>query len=346
MTSYIFHVDMDAFFASVEELDKPWLKNKPMVVAGKSNRGVVTTANYEARKYGLHSAMPMFQARKLCPQVISVPVDKDKYSQYSKEIFLILKRFTPIIEKVSLDEAYMEFNFLTDPLIMANSIKEEVYKETGLSLSIGISYNKFLAKLASDWEKPNGITHIKKEMIPDILLPLSISKVHGLGKRSIARLDNIGIETIADLYMLKEEFLIDYFGVHGSEIYHRIRGIDNRKVEAYQERKSLGMENTFSTDISNLDDLSSILLDYSQELSEDLIKKGLLAKTFTVKLKDSNFNSKSKSSSLSEFTDDFKTISSLSQNLLESLFSNNQYRLLGLTASNLVEASFRQLSLF
>lgn len=346
MTSYIFHVDMDAFFASVEELDKPWLKNKPMVVAGKSNRGVVTTANYEARKYGLHSAMPMFQARKLCPQVIAVPVNKNKYNQYSKKIFLILKKFTPNIEKVSLDEAYMEFNFLNNPYDMANSIKKEVYKETNLTLSIGISYNKFLAKLASDWEKPNGVTEITKEMIPDILLPLDISKVHGLGKRSIAKLHNIGIETISDLYLLSEEFLIDYFGIHGSEIYHRIRGIDNRKVEAYQERKSLGMENTFLNDISNLDELREILSEYSQELSEDLIKKGLLAKTFTVKLKDSDFKSKSKSFSLSEYTDDYKTINNLSQILLDNLFTKNEYRLLGLTASNLVEANFRQLSLF
>lgn len=346
MGKYIFHVDMDAFFASVEELDKPWLRDKPMVVSGKSDRGVITTANYEARKYGLHSAMPMFMARKLCPQVIAVPVDKKKYSLYSKEIFDIMARFTPIIERLSLDEAYLEFSYLQDPIAMAKKIKEEVYRETGLTLSAGISYNKFLAKLASDWEKPNGITHITKDMVPDILMDLHISKVHGLGGKSIERLENIGIETIRDLYGLSEDFLIEYFGVHGSEVYYRIRGIDNRKVEPVQERKSLGMENTFLEDISDLGALEKIMKTYSSELSEDLIKKGLMAKTFTVKLKDSDFVSKSKSLTLVEYTDDYDQIKLVSKKLLSDLFKAKDYRLMGLTASNLVEAKFEQLSLF
>ena len=346
MGHYIFHVDMDAFFASVEELDKPWLKNKPMVVAGKSNRGVITTANYEARKYGLHSAMPMFKARSLCPQVVSLPVDKAKYSKYSKEIYEILKTFSPVVERISLDESYIDFSFLKDPLEMAQAIKDEVFKRTGLTMSVGISYNKFLGKLASDWNKPSGIKIISRDMVPGILMDLKISKVHGLGRRSIEKLDNIGIETIRDLYALPESLLVDYFGVAGSEVYHRIRGYDPRLVEPFHERKSLGMESTFLNDVIQLKDLEDIMDEYSKDLGQDLVKKGLMAKTLTVKLKDSDFNSKSRSLTLPDYIDDYYNIKLTALRLLRRLYEPSSYRLMGLTASNLVEANFKQLSLF
>lgn len=343
----IFHVDMDAFFASVEELDNPNLKKYPVIVAGSSDRGVVTTANYPARKYGLHSAMPVFMAKKLCPHVVIVPVRKHRYSEMSKKIYSILNEFTPITEMVSLDEAYMDMTKCTDdPFLTAENIQNRVFAETGLTMSIGISYNKFLAKIASDWNKPNGIKEIKENMIPDILLDLPLRKVHGLGNVSIKKFNNIGIYSVEDLYQLSEEFLVEFLGTHGTEIYNRIRGVDNRLVIPYQERKSIGTESTFSSDISNLDELESIMDEYSKEITALLIKKGFMTKTLTVKLKDSDFKSKSRSETFIEYTDDIDTISIKARQLLRSLFREANYRLMGLTASNLIDNTFKQLSLF
>lgn len=343
----IFHVDMDAFFASVEELDNPNLKKYPVIVAGSSDRGVVTTANYPARKYGLHSAMPVFMAKKLCPHVVIVPVRKHRYSEMSKKIYSILNEFTPITEMVSLDEAYMDMtNYTDDPFLTAENIQNRVFTETGLTMSIGISYNKFLSKIASDWNKPNGIKEIKENMIPDILLDLPLRKVHGLGNVSIKKFNNIGVYSVEDLYQLSEEFLVEFLGTHGTEIYNRIRGVDNRLVMPYQERKSIGTESTFSSDISNLDELESIMDEYSKEITELLIKKGFMAKTLTVKLKDSDFKSKSKSETLIEYSDDIDLITIKARQLLNSLFTEGNYRLMGLTASNLIDNTFKQLSLF
>lgn len=343
----IFHVDMDAFFASVEELDNPNLKKYPVIVAGSSDRGVVTTANYPARKYGLHSAMPVFMAKKLCPHVVIVPVRKHRYSEMSKKIYSILNEFTPLTEMVSLDEAYMDMTkFTDDPFLTAENIQNRVFIETGLTMSIGISFNKFLAKIASDWNKPNGIKEINENMIPDILLDLPLRKVHGLGNVSIKKFNNIGVYSVEDLYKLSEEFLVEFLGTHGTEIYNRIRGIDNRLVMPYQERKSIGTESTFSSDISNLDELESIMDEYSKEITALLIKKGFMTKTLTVKLKDSDFKSKSRSETFIEYTDDIDTISIKARQLLKSLFTEANYRLMGLTASNLIDNTFKQLSLF
>lgn len=346
MEKYIFHVDMDAFYASVEELDKPWLRDKPMVVAGSSGRGVITTANYVARKYGLHSAMPMFMARRLCPQVQVVPVDKAKYSKYSAQIFEILQRYSKTIEKVSLDESYIEFSYLKDPLAMAQAMKKEVYDETGLTMSVGISYNKFLAKIGSDWNKPSGIKIIDKSMVPDILFDLPVRKVHGLGSRSLEKLDAIGVETIKDLYDLPLSLLEDYFGVMGKEVYYRIRGVDHRPVEPVRERKSLGMESTFKKDIDDLETLEKIMYSYARDLADGLAESGLVAKTFTVKLKDNDFLSQSRSYSLVEYTDSYEDIKRIALALLDELYGSRPYRLMGLTASSLVDKDFKQLSLF
>ncbi|MDO5718813.1 MAG: DNA polymerase IV [Tissierellia bacterium] len=347
MDRIIFHVDMDAFYASVEENDNPLLKKYPIVVAGSSNRGVVTTANYNARKFGLHSAMPVFMAKKLCPNLVIVPVRMNRYKEISQMIFNILKKYTDSVEMVSLDEAYLDLTGLTqDKERTALDIQAKVLNETNLTLSIGISYNKYLAKIASDWNKPNGIKIIDASMMPEILFDLELNKVHGLGNVSISRFNNIGIYTVEDLYALSEEFLIDFLGSHGSEIYNRIRGIDLREVTPYRERKSIGTEKTFKNDISNLDSLMEILDLFAREISDSLVDKNFIAKTLTVKLKDSNFKSKSKSITLTEYTDDYDTIIFRSKILLNELFEEKEYRLMGLTASSLIENKFKQLSLF
>ena len=246
MDRIILHVDMDAFFASVEQLDNPSLRGKPVIVGGVSERGVVSTCSYEARKYGVHSAMPGFMARSKCPMGIFLPVRYGRYKEISNKIFDIFKEITPVIEPLSIDEAFLDITDtdFKDGKRVALYIKDRVKKEIGLNLSIGISYNKFLAKLASDWNKPNGIMEIREDMIPDILLPLSISKIHGLGKKSVGKLNNMGIFTVQDLYLLPREFFHSYLGKSGIDIYNRIRGIDDREVQVTRERKSVGKERT------------------------------------------------------------------------------------------------------
>ncbi|MCD6436216.1 MAG: DNA polymerase IV, partial [Clostridiales bacterium] len=197
MNRKIIHVDMDAFFASVEQLDFPELRGKPVIVGGTSSRGVVATCSYEAREFGVHSAMPNFQAKKLCPKGIYVHGRHQRYEEISREIFSLLTEITDEIIKVSIDEAYLDVtNLYLSPEYIAKYIKKKIKKETGLNISVGISYNMFLAKIASDWDKPDGLFIIRKEDMPDILKPLSIIKIHGLGKKSAGKLNNIGIYTI------------------------------------------------------------------------------------------------------------------------------------------------------
>lgn len=343
----IFHGDMDAFFASVEELDKPWLKNQPLVVAGSSKRGIITTANYEARKYGLHSAMPMFIAKKLCPHVVVVPVRKKVYSQYSKRVQAILSTYTEKLEMLSLDEAYLDMSHIQEnPILVAKDIQETIWQQTNLTLSLGISYNKFLAKIASDMKKPRGLTQISKDQVPDILLDLPISNVHGIGNIAMEKFQEIGIYRVEDLMELSEDFLLTFLGSHGTELYHRIRGIDYREVEPYRNRKSLGTEKTFSEDIETLDELKSIMVLFIEELYNEIEKKGIQAKTITVKLRNSLFNTRTRSYSFANYMTDKNLITKKSLYLLETLFKEDSYRLMGLSLSNLIKDDKRQISFF
>lgn len=341
------HIDMDAFFASVEEQDNPSLKGYPVIVGGQSNHGIVTTANYEARKYGIHSAMPIFMAKKLCPKGKFLPTRINRYHEISEEILGILYEITDQVEPLSIDEAYLDIsNVDMEPLELANYIKDRVMNKTGLTLSVGISYNKFLAKLATDWNKPNGIKIITKDMIPDLLLPLKVKSVYGIGKKSSKKLNDIGIYTVEDLMRLSETFLIEFFGKAGSEIYDRIRGIDNRKIDISRERKSIGSETTFIMDTMDLEILESYLSDFSEELAASLINNGLQGRTITVKLKDQNFIQHTKSRSLIDFINSSQDIYTTSVKLLREMKIENNIRLIGLTISNLITIDLEQLSLF
>lgn len=341
------HVDMDAFYASLEMQRHPHLKGQPMVVGGKSKKGIITTANYEARKFGLHSAMPIFMAKSLCPQVIVIPTDMDYYRRKSREIFHILEGFTDNIEKVSVDEAYLDISNIADSReLIALNIQEEVFKQTGLTLSVGISYNKFLAKLASDWHKPSGIKIINRQMVPDILLSLDISKVHGIGQKTENRLNKIGIYTVKDLYQLDRSYLRDNFGKSGSEIYDRIRGLDDRKIEDDIERKSIGIERTLDKNINSIEELLKIINYFARDLSNDLKSKNVLAKRFTVKLKRADFQVRTKSYTLAEYTDSLKTIEDLAKTLLLGMYNNEEIRLVGLTAFDLQDNSIKQENFF
>ena len=297
----IIHLDMDAFYAAVEELDNPKLKGKPLIVGGRSNRGIVTTANYEARKYGIHSAMPLFMAKQLCPHGIYVPTRKERYSEISKEVFKILYSVTDKVEQLSIDEAFLDVEEINqNPLKICKYIRNRVKKEIGLTMSFGISYNKFLAKLASDWRKPEGLTIITKDMVPEILLPLKIGKVYGIGKKSEEKFNHIGIYTVEDMMNLSEEHLIKLLGKHGREVYQRIRGIDNRKVNPIRERKSIGTERTFP-EIRDKKVLINYLDDYSEEISKTMIQKNISGKTINIKIKYEDFSVHSKSTTLKYF---------------------------------------------
>ena len=348
MKRIILHVDMDAFFASVEQLDNKTLRGNPVIVGGVSERGVVSTCSYEARKFGVHSAMPIFIARKLCPHGVYVRTRMHRYKEISNKIFEILREVTDKIEVVSIDEAYLDIthsNF-KNGLEAANYIKRRVLKEIGLTLSVGVSYNKFLAKLASDWNKPNGIKSITRDMLPEILFPFSISKIHGLGKRSVEKLNNIGIFTIKDLYEMPKEFYIEYLGKYGIEIYDRIRGIDNREVEVKRDRKSYGKERTLKVDIIEKEDILEYLKDFSKEISRELIKKGIEGKTITIKYKTEDFINHTRSKTLNFYTNDFNEIYKVCEELINNEVFNENIRLIGLTISSFKENEVEQLTLF
>lgn len=343
----IIHLDMDAFYASVEERDNPSLKGHPVIVGGLSDHGVVTTANYVARKYGIHSAMPIFKAKKLCPNGYYISPRISKYGEESRQVFNILYEFTDLVEQVSIDEAYLDVSHIDKcPLRIVREIKEAVFKRTGLTMSVGISYNKFLAKLASDWNKPNGIKIISPHMIPEILLPLSVKSVHGIGPKSAKKLNNIGIYTIRDLILLPEDFLIDLFGKSGRETFNRIRGIDHRVVDTSRERKSLGTETTLEKGTWDKDELTSYLGEFSNEISNALIFKKLHGRTISLKVKYANFTVHSRSRTLSNHTNSQVEIFNTTIGLLDEISLGEEIRLIGLSISNLISIDLKQLSLF
>jgi len=343
----IMHIDMDAFFAAVEEHDNPKLKGFPVIVGGESRHGIVTTANYEARKYGVHSAMPIFMAKTKCPRGCFVPPRMERYQEVSNQVFRILHEFTDLVEQVSIDEAYMDISQINmEPLEVIMKIKKRVFEKTGLTMSAGISYNKFLAKLASDWEKPDGIKIITEDMVPTILLPLPVRKVHGIGPKSAKKLNDIGIYTIEDLLRLSEEFLIELFGKSGMEVYNRIRGIDNRKIDLNRERKSLGIERTFSESIKDRRLLKIYLEKFSEELASELDHRKIYGRAITLKLKDEKFVTQTRSKTLNHYTNSAYEILDIATGLLDETNLTYDIRLLGLTVSNLGTTKNEQLTLF
>lgn len=347
MENQILHVDMDAFFASVEQRDNPELRGKPVIVGGVSERGVVSTCSYEARKFGVHSAMPMFMAREKCPNGIYISGRYGRYTKVSQEIFKILNEVTPLVEQVSIDEGFLDLTQgkFKNGMEAARYIKNRVYKEVELTLSIGISYNKFLAKLASDWNKPNGIKEIGREMVPDILLPLSISKIHGLGKVSVAKLNNMGIYYIKDLYKMPKKFYLDYLGKNGLEIYDRIRGIDYRKVEVLHERKSVGKERTLKADTKNKEELLEYIKEFSFEIEDVLSRKNVIGKTITLKYKNKDFENHTRSKTLNNYIGTGEEIYKAAEELLENEELNEEIRLIGISISSFKETEVEQLSL-
>jgi len=349
----IIHVDMDAFYASVEQLDNPELIGKPVIVGGDpKKRGVVSAASYEVRKFGVHSAMPMSQAIRLCPNAIVLPVRMKRYVELSKEIHTIFKQFTPQIEPISLDEAFLD---VTGSLRLFGSaekigrdIKHQIKKQLGLVASVGIAANKFLAKLASDLEKPDGFVIITEENKQQILGPLPVSRIWGVGKVTEKALTSKGIDTVKQLQETPADILRNIFGDQTSHMLRLAQGVDNREVESSREAKSISSEQTFATDIDDKDILLDVLLHQVEDVAHRLRLNDLEAKTITLKLRYDDFRTITRSNTVDHPTN----ITEILLQEAEQVFlkwhkkSAGALRLVGFGASGLQKAGSGQHQLF
>ena len=348
----IIHLDMDAFYPSVEVLDNPDLRGKPVIVGGGSKRGVVSSASYEARKYGVHSAQPIAQAIKLCPKGVFLPVRMARYKELSDKIFEIFHRFTPLVEPLSIDEAFLDITgtvrLLGDPVSVAKKLKKTVYEVTGLTVSAGVAPSKFIAKIASDMDKPDGLTVVSANEIQSFLDPLPVSKMWGAGKITIEKLSRYNIRTFSDLRKFPIEILERSFGKNGVRMHFLAMGIDDRSVEIEHETKSIGHEETFLEDILDIDLSERHLLELAMKTAERMRHNHLKGKTVNLKVKYNDFIQVTRSMTLDEFTDDGMVIYSTVRKLLEKTETGRRpVRLLGVSMSGLdIESAEGQLSLF
>ena len=336
----IIHIDMDAFFASVEQRDNPDLRGKPIAVGFDGPRGVVSTASYEARQYGVHSAMSIAQAKRLCPDLIIVPTQHEHYKEVSCQIHRIFKEYTDLIEPISIDEAYLDVTSnkkgIELAVDIAKDIKQRIKAETQLTASAGVSYCKFLAKVASDYRKPDGLCTIHPEKALDFIAHLPVEDFWGVGKRTLQKMHYMGIFTGEDLRKVSEQHLVEVFGKAGHIFYDFARGIDNRPVIAYRERKSVGCEQTFLEDISLKSAVIIELYHTVLELLERINKSGFEGRTLTLKVKFSDFTQITRSISQNKILKKKTDILPLAKQLLKQVdySSTHPIRLLGLSVSN------------
>lgn len=335
----IIHVDMDAFYASVEELDNPDLKGKPLAVGGSEKRGVVSAANYEARKFGVRSAISGYQARKNCPHLTFVKPRFDRYKEISKQIRAIFFEYTDLVEPLSLDEAYLDvtINKKGNPsaTMLATEIRQRILEKTGLNASAGISINKFIAKVASDINKPNGQKTVNPEEVIPFLENLDIRKFYGVGKVTAEKMYKLGIFTGKDLKSKSIEFLAENFGKSGPYYYHVVRGIHNSEVKPHRIPKSVGAERTFNENLSSEVFMLERLEHIAQELERRLTKSKVAGKTITLKIKYSDFTLNTRSKTMPYFIADKDLILETAKNLLYQEELQNSVRLLGISLSNL-----------
>lgn len=337
----IIHIDMDAFYASVEQRDFPEYRGKALIVGGKpeGRGGVVATASYEARKFGVHSAMPSKTAQRLCPHAIFVYPRFDAYRAVSKHIHEIFHRYTDVIEPLSLDEAYLDVTHdkqgIGYAMDIARQIKQAIKEELYLTASAGVSINKFVAKIASDMDKPDGLTFIGPSRIEPFMEKLKVEKFHGVGKVTAARMKAMGLHTGADLKKLSESEMIRHFGKPGKFYYQIVRGIDNRPVEARRETKSVSVEDTYQEDLTTKETMLLELETLSQRLSERLQSSNLKGRTVTVKFKFHDFTIITRSLSITTLVNDKENIIRTVKTILENApLEDKKVRLLGVGMSN------------
>jgi DNA polymerase-4 len=335
----ILHIDMDAFFASVEQLDNPDLKGQCVIVGGKSQRGVVAAASYEARRYGIHSAMPIFQARQRCPDLTIVPPRRGRYVDISREVMAILRGFSPLVEPVSIDEAYMDVSGCRrlhgSSMDIAMEIKQTIHDKTGLTCSIGVAPVKFLAKIASDMDKPDGLTIIEPEQVKPFIHSLPIGKVPGVGKQTMKVLSNLGIKTLGQVAGLTEKILVSKVGKFGHHLFLLSQGDDGAPVAARQAAKSISTETTLSEDTIDRRQLASCLLRQAQSVAHELRLKKKRARTVTLILKTSDFQRHTRSLTLNTAFQNTDTIYKTALKLLQQYTLHKPVRLVGVGASGL-----------
>jgi len=335
----IIHVDMDAFYASVEQMDNPELKGKPLAVGGSGTRGVVSAASYEARKFGVRSAISGVIARRLCPELLFVRPRFERYKEISKQIRTIFFDYTELVEPLSLDEAYLDVteNKKGNPSasLIAEEIRARIFKEVGLTASAGISINKFIAKVASDYNKPNGQKTVNPEEVLGFLEQLDVRKFHGIGKVTAEKMYQKGIFTGLDLKSKSLEFLEQHFGKSGKYYYYIVRGIHNSEVKPNRIRKSLAAERTFNENLSSEIFMLEKLEHIAEEVSRRLNKSKVAGKTITLKIKYSDFTLQTRSKTLPYFIADKAVILETAKDLLYQEKMNNSVRLLGISLSNL-----------
>lgn len=335
----IIHVDMDAFYASVEQMDHPELKGKPIAVGGSEKRGVVSAASYEARKFGVKSAMSGIQAKRNCPELIFVRPRFERYHEISKKIRAIFYDYTDLVEPLSLDEAYLDVtqNKKGNPSasLIAKEIRERIFNEVGLTASAGISINKFIAKVASDYNKPNGQKTVNPEEVIEFLEQLDIRKFHGVGKVTAEKMYQLGIFTGKDLKLKTIDYLDDHFGKSGRYYYYVVRGIHNSEVKPNRIRKSLAAEHTFNENLSSEIFMLEKLERIAGEVSQRLTKSKVAGKTVTLKIKYSDFTLQTRSKTLHYFINDKSLILDTAKDLLYQEKLSNSVRLLGISMSNL-----------
>jgi DNA polymerase-4 len=342
MLRVIFHLDMDAFFSQIEQLADPRLRGKPVIVCGDlHSRSVVSTASYEAREYGIKSGMAVGLAKKLCPQGIYIGGNPQKYVYTSVQILKLLKEFTSIVEPFSVDEAFLEFEVpgMGEAQCIAGKIKRRIKKELGLTGSIGIGPNKFVAKMASGYQKPDGLTVIREGEFVEVFGDKPVSALWGVGEKTNAKLQRLGIISIRDLACYPEKKLKAVFGVYGSDLKSAANGIDNTPVVSYYEGiepKSMGHEYTLPEDVSNEDRLLSTLLRLSEKVARRMRREGYIGDTVTVKMRDKDFNTITRQRKIDHHVDRDDIIYRTAKRLFEDNYKGVAVRLLGVSVSGLL----------
>ena len=338
----ILHIDMDAFFASVEQRDNPELKNRPVVICGSSPRAVVSTASYEARQFGIHSAMPLFQARQRCRDLVVVPVNMEKYARVSRQIMAVISRFSPLVEPVSIDEAYADVTgcrtLFGPPEAIAMQIKQQILTDLSLTCSIGIAPVKFLAKIASDMHKPDGLTHISKEQMPAVLKDLPIEKISGVGTRAMKQMGVLNIRTLGDVRRFDADFLSRKLGKFGARLFQLSCGIDTSRVETRALRKSISSETTLAADTADFLEAKDILLAHARRVGRDLRKKDLVCQNVAIKITFSDFTRITRSRKIDAPVCSGEAIFHVALSLFEQVPLKKKIRLLGVGVSHLQSA--------
>jgi len=347
----VLHVDMDAFYASVEQRDNPGIAGKPVIVGGTNGRGVVAAASYEVRKYGVHSAMPMSTALRLCPHAICVQPRMATYKEVSSQVFAIFHEVTPLVQGLSLDEAFLDVTgsiaLLGDAVTIARQIKQRILADTRLTASVGVAPNKLVAKIASDLNKPDGLTVVEPERVQEVLDPLPIRRLPGLGRKTGAKVEARGIHTFAQLRTAPDSMLWPLFGRYTHSIRNRASGIDDRPVEPDREEKSISAEDTFERDLGDPRALRRELAHLADRACERMRKKELLARCIGIKIRRADFSTFTRRQVVAPPTQDGGTIAKVASELLTRWLKENpgeKLRLLGVVLSDLSAAS--QLDLF